>query len=340
MNVRLTDVTLRDGMHPLRHRFTVEQVVAVTHALVDAGVPVIEISHGDGLGGSSLIYGRSLVDEHELIRAAAPIIRKAGAKLSVLALPGIATCADIEHAAAEGATVARVATHCTEADLAAEQLGRARELGMEATGFLMMAHMTDPQTLAEQARVHEAAGAQVVYCTDTAGALTPPTVAARISAMRAALDPATVVGFHGHNNLGLAVGNTIRAIEEGAGCVDAALRGLGAGAGNCATEALAAALDRLGWGGHLNVMALANAAEELVAPLPEREPLVDRAGLIMGWSGVGNSFLLHARHAAAQSGVSDADILLEAGRRHVFSGQEDVIIDIARDLARHKEAQT
>jgi 4-hydroxy 2-oxovalerate aldolase len=333
VSVRLTDVTLRDGMHPLRHRFTVDQVLAITRALVDAGVPVIEISHGDGLGGSSLIYGRSLVDEHELIRAAEPIIREAGAKLSVLLLPGIATCADLEQAAAEGATVARIATHCTEADLAAEQLGRARELGMEAIGFLMMAHMAEPDELAEQALIQESAGAQVVYCTDTAGALAPPTVAARISTMREALDPATTVGFHGHNNLGLAAGNTIRAIEEGAGCVDASLRGLGAGAGNCATEALAAALDRLGWGDSLDVMALSDAAEELVAPLPDREPIVDRASLIMGWSGVGNSFLLHARHAAERSGVSEADILLEAGRRRVVSGQEDVIIDIARELS-------
>lgn len=336
MTARLTDVTLRDGMHPLRHRFTVEQAVAIARALVGAGVPVIEISHGDGLGGSSLIYGRSLVDEHELIRAAEPIIREAGAKLSVLLLPGIATCADLEQAAAEGASVARIATHCTEADLAAQQLARARELGMEATGFLMMAHMAEPDVLAEQALVHEAAGAQVVYCTDTAGALTPPGVAARIAAMRAALDRETIVGFHGHNNLGLAVGNTIRAIEEGAGCIDASLRGLGAGAGNCATEALAAALDRLRWGGRLDVMALADAAEELVAPLPEHEPVVDRASLIMGWSGVGNSFLLHARRAAERSGVSDAEILLEAGRRRVVSGQEDVIIDIARELVARK----
>lgn len=332
MKARLTDVTLRDGMHPLRHRFTEEQVVAIARALVSAGVPVIEVSHGDGLGGSSLVYGRSLVDEHALIRAAAPIAAAGGAKLSVLILPGIGTRADLEQAAAEGATVARVATHCTEADLAGPHLARARELGMEANAFLMMAHMAEPEALAEQARIDEAAGAQVVYCTDTAGALTPPTAGARIAAMRRALDPATVVGFHGHNNLGLAVGNTIQAIEEGAGCVDASLRGLGAGAGNCATEALAAALDTLGWETKLDVMALADAAEELVAPLPEREPVVDRASLIMGWAGVGNSFLLHARRAAERSGLSEAEILLEAGRRHVVSGQEDLIIDIARDL--------
>jgi 4-hydroxy 2-oxovalerate aldolase len=326
-------------MHPLRHRFTEEQVVTITRALVAAGVPVIEVSHGDGLGGSSLVYGRSLVDEHVLIRAAAPIMREAGAKLSVLLLPGIGTCADLEQAAEEGATVARIATHCTEADLAAQHLARARELGMEATGFLMMAHMAEPDVLAEQARIQEASGAQVVYCTDTAGALTPPTVGARVAAMRRALEPGTVVGFHGHNNLGLAVGNTIRAIEEGAGYVDASLRGLGAGAGNCATEALAAVLDSLGWNTGLDVMALANAAEELVAPLPEHEPIVDRASLIMGWVGVGNSFLLHAKRAAERAGVSDADILLEAGRRHVVSGQEDLIIDIALDLAARKEAE-
>jgi len=323
-------------MHPLSHSFTVEQTVAIANGLAAAGVPVIEVTHGDGLGGSSLVYGRSLVDEHELIRAAAPVIRQYGAKLSVLILPGIGTCADLERAAEAGATVARVATHCTEADLAPRHLARARELGMEADGFLMMAHMAEPAVLAEQARIQEASGAQVVYCTDTAGALTPPTVAARIEAMRRALMPETIVGFHGHNNLGLGVGNTIRAIEEGAGCVDASLRGLGAGAGNCATEALAAACDSLGWLPGLDVRRLADAAEELVAPLPEREPIVDRSSLIIGWAGVGNSFLLHARRAGERYGVSEVEILLEAGRRRLVSGQDDLIPDIAHELSVRK----
>lgn len=333
MNVRLTDVTLRDGSHPLRHQFTVEQTVGITNALASAGVPVIEVTHGDGLGGSSLVYGRSLVDEHELISAAVPIASKHGAKVSVLLLPGIGTAAELEQAAEEGATVARIATHCTEASLAVRHLERARELGMEADGFLMMAHMAEPTVLAEQAKIHEAGGAQVVYCTDTAGALTPPTAAARVGAMRTALESETLVGFHGHNNMGLAAGNTIRAIEEGASCVDASLRALGAGAGNCATEALAAACDRLGWLHGLNVLALADAAEQLVAPLPEHEPIVDRSSLIMGWAGVGNSLLLHARVAAGRLGVSETDILLEAGRRRLVSGQDEFVVDIATELA-------
>jgi len=332
VKVRITDVTLRDGSHPLEHRLTVERAVAIAGALIGAGVPVIEVSHGDGLGGSSLIYGFSLVDEHRLIACTSPIAQGAGAQLSVLFLPGIGTSADLERAAEEGATVARIATHSTEANLAVQHLTKACELGMEPVGFLMMAHMASPSTLAEQARIQEAAGARVVYCTDTAGALTPSSTAARVAALREALEPETVVGFHAHNNLGLAVGNTIRAIEEGARHVDASLRSLGAGAGNCATEVLVAVCESLDWETGIDVMAVADAAEDLVAPLGSGG-VIDRASLLMGWTGVGNSLLLPARRAADHYGIKDTDILIEAGRRHLVSGQEDMIIDIALQLA-------
>jgi len=338
LNVRVTDVTLRDGSHTVRHQFTVSQVVAVTTALADAGVPVVEISHGDGLGGSSLTYGFSLVDERELLQAAAPILRERGSKLAVLLLPGIGVASDLEQAAAIGATVARVATHCTEADIASQHLARARALGFEAVGFLMMAHMIGPNELAEQAKVHESAGAQVVYCTDSAGALVPSTVAERVSALREALEPDTIVGFHAHNNLGLGVANTLKAIEEGARHVDASTRGLGAGAGNCATEVLAAVCDKLGWETGIEVMAIANAAEDVVAPIPERLPSVDRASLILGWAGVYSSFLLHAERAAARYKVSEADILLELARRRAVGGQEDMIVDVAIELASRQSA--
>jgi len=338
VKVRLTDVTLRDGSHTVRHRFTVDDVVAVTTALADAGVPVVEISHGDGLGGSSLTYGFSLVDERELLEAAAPILRERGSKLAVLLIPGIGVATDLEAAAAIGATVARVATHCTEADIAEQHIARARALGFEAVGFLMMAHMVGPKELAEQAKIHEAAGAQVVYCTDSAGALMPSTVAERISALREALHPDTIIGFHAHNNLGLGVANTIKAIEEGARHVDASTRGLGAGAGNCATEVFVAVCDKLGWETGIDVMAIANAAEDVVAPIPDRLPSIDRSSLILGWAGVYSSFLLHAQRASARYGVSEADILLELARRRVVGGQEDMILDVAIELAARQGA--
>lgn len=342
MNVRITDVTLRDGSHAVRHQFTVDQVTSVTRALVGAGVPVIELSHGDGLGGSSLTYGFSRVDEMELLCAAAECVENSQSKLAVLLLPGIGTIAELERAAEIGASVARVATHCTEADIAEQHLGRARSLGLEAAGFLMMAHMIDPDRLVEQAKVHEAAGAQVVYCTDSAGALTMDGVAARIAALRDALDPSTVVGFHGHNNLGLAVANTIVAIRGGAGHVDASTCGLGAGAGNCSTEALVAVCDRmeprLETG--IDVLAIASAGEETVAPVATYLPRIDRASLMLGWGGVYSSFLLHAQRAARRYGLNEADILLEVGRRHAVGGQEDMVLEIALQLAQQKKGES
>jgi 4-hydroxy-2-oxovalerate aldolase len=338
MKVRVTDVTLRDGSHAVRHQFTAEQVVVIASALADAGVPVVEVSHGDGLGGSSLNYGLSKVDERKLLRVAAPALHERGSKLAVLLLPGVGVAADLEFAAEAGAAVARIATHCTEADIAMQHLGKARDLGLEAVGFLMMAHMVSPEELAEQAKIQEAAGAQIVYCTDSAGALIPTTAAARIEALCEALEPTTQVGFHAHNNLGLAVANTITAIEHGASHVDASARGLGAGAGNCPLEALAAVCDKLGWETGIDVLAAANAAEDVVAPIPERLPMLDRSSLVLGWAGVYSSFLLHAQRAAARYQVNEADILLELGRRKIVGGQEDMIIDVAIELAARRPA--
>jgi 4-hydroxy 2-oxovalerate aldolase len=333
-SIRITEVTLRDGSHTVRHQFTVEQVVAVSTALADAGVPVVEISHGDGLGGSSLNYGFSRVDELRLLEAAAPILAERGSRMAVLLLPGIGVADDLEVAARIGASVARIATHCTEADIAQQHIAMARSLELEAVGFLMMAHMAEPDELARQARIMEAAGAQAVYCTDSAGALTPPATAARVAALREALAPDTVVGFHAHNNLGLAVGNTLAAIDAGARHVDASARGLGAGAGNCATEALVAACDKLGIETGIDVLAIADAAEDVVSQVVERRPEVDRSSLLLGWAGVYSSFLLHTRAAAERYGVRESDILLELGRRRVVGGQEDMIMDVALELAR------
>ena len=331
--VTLVDVTLRDGSHTVSHQFSLEQVSAITGGLCEAGVEVVEVSHGDGLGGSSLTYGCSLVDEMELIEEAARIAAEHGARVAVLLLPGIGTVDALAEAYARGARVVRIATHCTEADIAIQHIGRARELGFETFGFLMIAHMVDGNELAEQARIQQDAGATAVYCTDSAGALTPVGVAERVSALRAALEPSTKVGFHAHNNLGLGVGNTLVAIDHGAEIIDAATRGLGAGAGNCATEALVAACDRLGIDLGISVPKIADVAEDVVGRLIPARPEIDRASLMLGWAGVYSSFLLHAERASARYGVPVADILVELGRLKAVGGQEDMIMEVAIRLA-------
>lgn len=337
-DVRITDVTLRDGSHAVSHQFEVEHVVAVAEALVATGVPVIELSHGDGLGGSSLNYGLSRVDEYELLAAIAPIAASGGSKLAVLLLPGVGVAENLERAAELGVSVARIATHCTEADIAEQHLAKARELGMEAVGFLMMCHMVEPAKLAEQARVHEASGGQVVYCTDSAGALTMDAAAARVTAVREALAPETIVGFHAHNNLGLAVANSVVAVECGARHVDASARGLGAGAGNCMIEAFVAVCDKLGWSTGVDVMGIASVAEDVIPRVAERLPALDRASLMLGWAGVYSSFLLHAQRVARRHGLDEAELLLEAGRRKAVGGQEDIIGEIALELVRERSS--
>jgi len=329
---RLTDSTLRDGSHALAHQYTPEQVGAIAGALDAAGVPVIEISHGDGLGGSSFNYGFSRRDERDLIRAAAGVVKRA--KLAVLLLPGIGLARDLEEVRELGVSVARIATHCTEADIAIQHLRTARDLGMETVGFLMMAHMIEPAALIEQARIMEDAGAECVYVVDSAGAMTVFDARARVAALKAALRPETQVGMHAHNNLSLAVGNSIGALEEGVDQVDGCSRGLGAGAGNCPTEVLVAVSDKLGWATGVDPLAIMDVAEDIVAPIMPREQIINRAALTLGYAGVYGSFLLHAERAAERFGVDARDILLELGRRKIVGGQEDMIVDVALDLSR------
>jgi 4-hydroxy 2-oxovalerate aldolase len=329
---RLTDSTLRDGSHALRHQFTPEQVASIAGALDAAGVPVIEVSHGDGLGGSSFNYGFSKRSEFDLIEAAAAVIQRA--KLAILLLPGIGLASDLERAQAAGVAVARIATHCTEADIAIQHMRTARDLGMEAVGFLMMAHMAEPDALLTQARIMEDAGAQTVYVVDSAGAMTTHDARSRVAALKAGLRPETQVGIHAHNNLTLAVANSIGAVEEGVDQVDGCTRGLGAGAGNCPTEVLVAVSDRLGWSTGVDMLRIADVAEDVVKPVMPREQIVDRSAIALGYAGVYGSFLLHAERAAERFGVDARDILLELGRRKVVGGQEDMIIDVALELSR------
>ena len=329
--VRVVDSTMRDGSHPMAHQYTVEQVAQIAKALDEAGVPLIEMSHGDGLGGSSQNYGFSHTDEQDLLSAVKASITNAG--ITVLLLPGIGIQEDLKEAFDRGARAVRIATHCTEADIAVQHIGLARELGMETLGFLMMAHMIEPDDLVEQAKVQEASGAEAVYVTDSAGALRPDGVRARVSALRQALDPDTKVGIHCHNNLGLGIGNSLAAIEEGAEYVDGCLGGLGAGAGNAMTEVLVAVLELEGYETGVDVYKIMDAAEDVVRPMMQRPQIIDRASLVLGYAGVYSSFLLHTYRAAAKFNIEPRDILMELGRRKVVGGQEDSIIDLAAELA-------
>jgi 4-hydroxy 2-oxovalerate aldolase len=310
--VRITDSTLRDGSHAMRHQFTEEQVRAVVSALDGAGVQVIEVSHGDGLGGSSFNYGFSLVDEISLIRAAVDEAR--AARIAVLLLPGVGTVEDLREAREAGASVARIATHCTEADVSVQHFGAARDLGMETVGFLMLAHRLDPAGLARQARIMVDAGAECVYVVDSAGALVLSDAQARVQA------------------LSLGVANSVLAYQAGATQVDGALCALGAGAGNAPTEVLAATFARLGIGTGVDVDGVLAAAEEVVRPIIPRLPWMDRASVVQGYAGVYSSFLLHAQRAAERYGVPAHAILQRVGEAGYVGGQEDMIIDIALQL--------
>jgi 4-hydroxy 2-oxovalerate aldolase len=329
-DVRLTDSTLRDGSHALRHQFTEEQVRAVVHALDRGNVEVIEVSHGDGLGGSSFNYGFSKVDEFDLIAAA--VDEATHARIAVLLLPGVGTIDHLRHARDVGASVARIATHCTEADVSIQHFGAARDLGMETVGFLMLSHRIGPAELAAQARIMVDAGAQCVYVVDSAGALILADAQARVRALVEEIGDQAEVGFHGHQNLSLGVANSILAVQGGARQIDGALCALGAGAGNAPTEVLAATFERLGLKTGLNVPNVLAAAQDVVRPIIPRMPAADRSAIVQGYAGVYSSFLLHAERAAERYGVPAHDILQRVGEAGYVGGQEDMIIDIAIQL--------
>jgi 4-hydroxy 2-oxovalerate aldolase len=334
-DVRITDTTLRDGSHAMAHQFTETQVRDTVRALDRAGVEVIEVSHGDGVGGSSFNYGFSRTDEMALIAAAREEARQA--MIAVLLVPGIGTADDLRRAYDAGAGMVRVATHCTEADVSPQHFGVARELGMETVGFLMMAHRTSPEDLAKQARIMVDAGCQTAYVTDSAGALLMHEAKARFDALVAEVGDEAWVGYHGHQNLSLGVANSVLAYEAGVRYIDGSLCALGAGAGNSPTEVLAAVFDRLGISTGLDVPALLDAAEEVVRPYLHRWPKMDRNAIVQGWAGVYSSFLLHAERAGERYKVPAHDILRRCGELGYVGGQEDMIIDVAIQLAAERD---
>ncbi|MGB4063787.1 MAG: 4-hydroxy-2-oxovalerate aldolase [Azonexus sp.] len=328
------DMSLRDGMHAKREQMSVEQMVTIATALDEAGVPMIQVTHGAGMGGNSLQHGFAPHSNEEYITAVASRMKQA--VVSVLLIPGLGTMKELKSAYDCGARSVHVATHCTEADTSPQHIAFARKLGMDTTGFLMMAHLNTPEGLAQQGKLMESYGAQTVYITDSAGYMLPADVKARVAALRAVLKPETEIGFHGHHNMGMGIANSIAAIEEGASRIDASVAGLGAGAGNTPLEVFAAVCERMGIETGCDLFKLMDMAEDIIVPMMDHMVRVDRSSLTLGFAGVYSTFLLHAKRAAERFGVPSRDILVELGRKKMIGGQEDMIVDTAMTMAKER----
>ncbi len=334
IQIKVHDMSLRDGMHPKRHQITIEQMKSIAQGLDQAGCPLIEVTHGDGLGGASVNYGFPAATDEEYLRAVIPLMKQA--KVSALLLPGIGTVDHLRMAADCGVTTIRVATHCTEADVSEQHIALGRKMGLDTVGFLMMAHMIEPEQLIEQALLMESYGANCIYLTDSAGYMLPDDVTARIALAREKLKPETEIGFHGHHNLSMGIANSIAAVAAGARRIDCACGGMGAGAGNTPMEVFVAVCNRMGIETGVDVFKISDVAEDLVTPIMDFPVRIDRNSLTLGYAGVYSSFLLFARRAEAKYGIPARELLLELGRQKMVGGQEDMIEDLALTLARER----
>jgi 4-hydroxy-2-oxovalerate/4-hydroxy-2-oxohexanoate aldolase len=332
--VTLHDMSLRDGMHAKRHQISLDEMVSIASAMDEAGMPLIEVTHGDGLGGRSLNYGFPAHSDEEYLSAVVPKMKNA--KISALLLPGIGTVDHLKMARDCGVSTIRVATHCTEADVSEQHIGMAAKMEMDTVGFLMMAHMVSPEKILEQAKLMVSYGANCIYATDSAGYMLPDDVTARIGLLRAELPKDVEVGFHGHHNMGMAIANSLAAIEAGASRIDGSVAGLGAGAGNTPLEVFCAVLDRMGVETGIDLYKIMDVAEDLIVPIMDQPIRVDRNALTLGYAGVYSSFLLFAERAEKKYGISARDILVELGRRGTVGGQEDMIEDLALTMAKEK----
>ena len=335
ISIKVHDMSLRDGMHPKRHQITIEQMQAISRGLDAAGVPLIEVTHGDGLGGASVNYGFPAASDEEYLRAVIPGMKNA--KISALLIPGIGTVDHLRMAADCGVHTIRVATHCTEADVSEQHISLSRKMGLDTVGFLMMAHMVEPETIVEQGLLMESYGANCIYVTDSAGYMLPDDVSARIAPLREKLKPETEIGFHGHHNLSMGISNSLAAIEAGARRIDGACGGLGAGAGNTPTEVFVAVCNRMGIETGVDVFKISDVAEDLIQPILDFQIRIDRNALVLGYAGVYSSFLLFAKRAEKRYGIPAREILLELGRRRMVGGQEDMIEDTALTMAKERK---
>ena len=331
--ITVHDMCLRDGMHAKRHQITVNEMVKISKAMDEAGIPMIEVTHGDGLGGASITYGFPTAKDEEYLTAVCKEMKNA--KISALLLPGIGTVDHIRMAVDCGISTIRIATHCTEADISQQHLAMARSIdNLDTVGFLMMAHMIEAEELVTQLKMMEDFGAHCVYITDSAGYMLPDDVTSRVALARAELKPETELGFHGHHNMAMGVANSVAAVAAGANRIDASLAGLGAGAGNTPLEVFVAVCDRMGIETGIDTFKAMDVAEDLIIPMMDHPVRVDRDALTLGYSGVYSSFLLFAKRSAKKYNLSTRDILVELGRRRTVGGQEDMIEDLALDMAK------
>ncbi|MFI4979970.1 MAG: 4-hydroxy-2-oxovalerate aldolase [Nevskiales bacterium] len=335
IKVKVHDMSLRDGMHPKQHQITIEQMQAISRGLDAAGVPLIEVTHGDGLGGASVNYGFPAATDEEYLRAVIPGLKHT--KVSALLIPGIGTVDHLHMAADCGVHTIRVATHCTEADVSEQHISQSRKMGLDTVGFLMMAHMAEPKTILEQGLLMESYGANCIYVTDSAGYMLPDDVTARIAPLREKLKPETEIGFHGHHNLSMGIANSLAAVEAGARRIDGACGGLGAGAGNTPTEVFVAVCNRMGIETGVDLFKVSDVAEDLIQPILDFQIRIDRNALVLGYAGVYSTFLLFAKRAEKRYGIPAREILLELGRRRMVGGQEDMIEDTALTMAKERK---